>query len=526
MASKVSDIFKEKKFPDWFTKHPIFNDVKQIKKVFPSIGLPNSIQDINVDNSGPAKKSAKYLVKAIQQEIDHRITTISKYINSKSSMKEGRKLIGNQCISLLSSVNTLMQNRNSFIKENNGRLALKLPKNVFLDKQERPSFREGESLFRVYNKLNQLLREGHFAAMTRLEDLQAFKTFSTDNIPNNTFKVVFSSDATDGAWDLATMSMRGIKSCQSWDGEYRHCTIGSVIDPFVGIMYLTSGANNLKHGSKMIKRCIVKFVIDASTNKPFIVLDYMYPEYDEKMCSIFKKIITDRTGGKFIVKYAPHMQADELKNTYIPLTALRNKLRNTDQDGGSDPSDDLYSIQAYQDTKIKNQTSNKNDKNATLFEKNWRKKTSSFVQTFTKTISTNIKDIDITAFPDNIRPAIRKLKGVKNNSYHYVVPIFGRSIAKALTNTIDKGNFTSSDLFMTRLYYNYFNYKSKIIDDIKAKITREINCNLQLKNNGRLRPEHFVAMMQLLSPSLDTIFKEQLKELVSKKSGKTPLPLP
>src|ERR1700691_2673713 len=78
--------------------------------------------------------------------------------------------------------------------------------------------------------------------------------------------VVFSSDP----WDMTTMSMRGIESCQSWGrfGDYNdydnympqnaHCRklTGSIIDPCCAIIYITDHTPT-QYGSKMLARAVV-----------------------------------------------------------------------------------------------------------------------------------------------------------------------------------------------------------------------------------------------------------------------------
>ena len=72
---------------------------------------------------------------------------------------------------------------------------------------------------------------------------------------NKSYTLVFSTDH----WDIATMSMRGIKSCQSWTGSYRERLTGSIIDPCCAILYLTDGSKT-KYGEKMLARHIVRLV--------------------------------------------------------------------------------------------------------------------------------------------------------------------------------------------------------------------------------------------------------------------------
>lgn len=515
----ISDLFKEKKFPGWFTKHPIFKEVKQINKVFPSIGLPNCEEEIQLE-SRPAREAAKRLLQEIDRNLGSRNKKLKTFCDGKPEMSAERKVKSERIFSLIKTLRSFF-NEGSFIKEHNNRLTLKIPADVFVEGDARPVFREGESLFRVYNKLNDLLREGSFAKMPKLEDMHSFKTFSTENVPNSRYKIIFSSDGINGAWDIATMSMRGVSSCQSWGGEYCHHTIGSVIDPFVGIIYLTSGAKFNEHGTKMMRRCIVRFAINEKDKKPVIILDNMYPACDNGVLKQFKDFIKTKSGGKFEVEYAPTMGSTN--GVYMPLTPLRKKLNETNRQGDERSSDySLESIASYQDFAIIDKVSAKNDKLGALFEKNATKKARLFVKEFESAFVSAIKDIDLAEFPDSVKPAIRKLKGGDKHhfSYTYVVPGLAAQIANSIVKRLDKSDYPTSDLYHRRLYYTYLSSKDSIYEDIKVKLTREINSKLHLKDN-KIKSENCSALMKLLMPKIDQAMKTKLKELVDNRKIST-----
>lgn len=88
------------------------------------------------------------------------------------------------------------------------------------------------------------------------------------------YQIVFSSDP----WDIATMSMRGVRSCQRWDSSHSCHLIGSILDPCCAVIYLTDGTKTPK-GSKMLVRSIVRFVLDRNTRKKkYVVVDEPYWE--------------------------------------------------------------------------------------------------------------------------------------------------------------------------------------------------------------------------------------------------------
>ena len=357
---------------------------------------------------------------------------------------------------------------------------------------------------------------------------KVYSEYITENVPNNKLKIVFSADGADGAWDIATMSMRGVKSCQSWDGEYKHCTIGSVIDPFVGIIYLTSGAKFSDKGSRMIRRCVVRFVIDGKSHQPYILLDHMYPSIDTATINRFKKFLKSKTGDKFDVQYAPNSEHKTLQDTYLPLNDIRKKLKETNRTGTADPNGDLDAIASYQDYKISDKASNKNDKHTVLYEKNSKKKADHFVKDFQKAFSSAIEETDIEEFPDVLKSTISKLKGKgnRNFSYNYMSPTIASSIANNFVKSVDINNFTSSDLFARRIYCSYFNNKIKVLDDIKSNMAKELNGKMQPKGKEKLGAKHFTAMMNILLPKIDIAMKEKLRKLLIKSKLPNTLPLP
>jgi hypothetical protein len=120
-------------------------------------------------------------------------------------------------------------------------------------------------------------------------------------------KVVFSTKP----WDIATMSMRGTKSCMRWDSGHAKQLVGSIADPYCGIIFITNG-NKLKHGQRMLYRALVR-VVQAPTKK-IAMLERMYPRIDREFDTsklahiyeaeaIFTVILNDRTGGNSRTRY-------------------------------------------------------------------------------------------------------------------------------------------------------------------------------------------------------------------------------
>jgi len=120
------------------------------------------------------------------------------------------------------------------------------------------------------------------------------------------------------------MSMRGITSCQTWSGGAGNSAhvIGSIVDPFTGIIYLTSGVAHGQYGSKMIRRCIVRFVVDRKTKKQSIFLEKMYPSLDEGTKDSFISFIKRKTDGKLDVVYGPEVSGHPAAAHYIPMANI------------------------------------------------------------------------------------------------------------------------------------------------------------------------------------------------------------
>lgn len=335
----VKSILAENNFPNFIKTHSIFRTFKEIRKVFPEIGLPNAEKEIEVDNKVEAQTSAKALVNEMQAVIDKRIRTINKYGSKKTAdgvehpMGKKRQKKLDNAVKLLTKVrDDIAKSRDKFLVTNNGRVTVNLPSDIS-DADDKVAFKTGEGLFRVYNKLNDTLREGHFLAMTKLEDLASFKEFSAKNVPALKYKVRFSSEGGEGAWDIITMSMRGVSSCQTWShagtqGTFTH-VVGSMVDPFTGIIYLTSGGKFNEFGTKMIRRCVVRFMVNKKDKVPFIALERMYPALERPALDAFIAFLREKTENKFDVVYLP--ESAKITGAYVPLSKIVSSLNQYDQ---------------------------------------------------------------------------------------------------------------------------------------------------------------------------------------------------
>lgn len=126
-----------------------------------------------------------------------------------------------------------------------------------------------------------------------IEGLKLIKTYKT-KFPDH--KLVFSSDNHDGAWDIATMSMRGITSCMQWGSGQSQTLTGSIIDPYCGVIYITDNKET-EFGSAMIYRSVVRLIVDKEG--PFLLVEPLYfqqGKYKDHVDYIFSTYLASRSG--------------------------------------------------------------------------------------------------------------------------------------------------------------------------------------------------------------------------------------
>lgn len=350
-----TEVFAGKPIPDFVQKHKLFNTPVAIKKVFPKIGLPNFADDVNIAKCiGDIRKEGSFVYNLLKTMHTMLIQSKSKlelkadalqWVGTAETRAANRRkiteaynlgtVIDMVCAYLNPQDKDVLANA---IQLKEGRVSLYLTKDV-PDPADpgKILYRCGEALLRVFGKVKTKLIDFSIDPGD-LEQSEAFQIFSRENVPNRPYKLVFSSEGPDGAWDLLTMSMRGIKSCQRWDGEYPRCTIGSILSRFVGIMYLTSGAEadrnpaygtalrfNDSIGTKMMRRAIVRYVIDADEESPCILLDKMYQDADKDILELFLSALKRRTS--LPVYYAPDLvNSNKLKSLYMPKENIRRDI--------------------------------------------------------------------------------------------------------------------------------------------------------------------------------------------------------
>lgn len=326
----LEKFFKDKPVPQWFKEHALFKDIKESHKIFPLIGLSNFEADTNIKNSNDnqiittlCRSLAAYVGSALYYFRNSIYNPSNHYPEPYLSEKE-RTVIRNKvqpAIDLLTQLLTQLNRPKIFVADFEHTKGLYLFKDI-LDTDDKVFAKKHESLFKVYTKLSTYCTKHYNYSIFALDSIPAFKEYSSNNF-NGKLKIIFSADGVDGAWDILTMSQRGISSCQSWTGQYKNSTIGSVVDPFTAIIYLTSGSKT-QYGSKMIRRCIVRFVVDSSVKKPALFLEYMYPGHHPATMQAFKDAIKSKVGDRFTI--VDQHNKNISSRYYVPYSDMTSAL--------------------------------------------------------------------------------------------------------------------------------------------------------------------------------------------------------
>lgn len=107
-----------------------------------------------------------------------------------------------------------------------------------------------------------------------------------DRLRNKPLYIGFSAENVRGVWDLATMSMRGVTSCMHWKNHHATHLIGSMVDPFLGIVYISDNKMT-KQGISFRKRALVRFVYRPETDDYALYLDRPYRDSGNRNPQIY-----------------------------------------------------------------------------------------------------------------------------------------------------------------------------------------------------------------------------------------------
>lgn len=311
MSIDTQKFISSKKLPDFLTEG--LSKYNKIEKIFPKIGIANFNQDIKI-NIENISIYADNLISALFEEIGNILNSL---INLR---QKDKKDIYNIAIEHFLKIKV---NKNHFIITTKNKFSIFLIKDIYISKKL--EYHNGETIFKIYNKLKYIV--DNVIYMKSLESFQEFKLFSENNLNNQElYKIIFSSDKIEGAWDLATSSMRGFSSCISWGGEKEKCLIDTIANPYIGIIFLSSNKNT-DYGSNMLYRCMVRFVINSNTKKPFLFLEKMYPKYNSNILKSFVDILSSKI--KIDILNYENIDYRIINNSYSPKTSCDNFYQDT-----------------------------------------------------------------------------------------------------------------------------------------------------------------------------------------------------
>lgn len=342
----TKEIIKSKKLPTFIKSKPIFKSETNVKKIFPKMGLGNNTTDISLDKLVPEAKS---IVSAIKKKLDYYLEDSNDFaydydVGSKQSAKFSTITYLVDQINKSLDKAKLVINKNKYeirfassIKDHNGKVV----------------YKKGQDALEVLRKIQADLKKSKIHNIYQIDKVLGLQDKKTKT-KNKKLKIVFSSEGFDGVWDIATMSMRGISSCQRWptqnDNYLGHCNklIGTIVDPYAGIIYITDGVNT-KHGPKMLARSVVRVVMKAST--PCLLLERIYlnpteslsddddddDDYDyniiqDKYFKVFKEYLQSKVGKKVPIFYADTMSYKDKSKISIPNSPVVKKLTNSAPD--------------------------------------------------------------------------------------------------------------------------------------------------------------------------------------------------
>jgi hypothetical protein len=475
-----TDLFKDKNIPPFLKEHTLFKNPTKVKKVFRNVGLPNFIDKTIIDKPFEnVKKEGSYvfnlmaiMADAVAQARDasFNMADTIQYLYSKEDRATNKIRMNDLYLfsDIMKRLHTYMDPYdgnviNGSVVSADGKIVLKLIGDIVDDKGKNV-FRKGEPLLRIMNAIKD--KCGAFGIpFINLEQTTQFKVFSKENMPNKEYSVIFSSEGKEGAWDIATMSMRGIKSCQRWDGEYPRCLVGSILSRFVGIIYLTSGVKSEDHpsysnlGTKMIRRCVVRYAIDADEKSPCILIDKMYPEYDKEVCTIFTKSLQSRT--KLPVYYAPEL-GNKIRHIYSPPEKIRDQISNRDW--------------SYQDTPLKS----RHDLNVFYFLNNNKEEIERNVKSFRVGLplffAKKMEDIydGNLIVDDEIQKTIKNIR--MNTPF---TPLCENIVLHMLTNIpqTDSKGFTDSKSYYRRYLMDLMMNRRKAFPRVLANVKAIVSAN-------------------------------------------------
>ncbi len=477
----VNNILKNTNYPDWILSHPIFKDITVYDKIFPKKGLTNSSSPLTTIMSENFLKeffldiidSNNHTIKILDKGSDTSFVQAARSFFTKFTTPDYLEVVKENKISIYLSEN---------ITDNSGKIV----------------FKKGSSLFSLLERVTDL-KDG----IKDFFQFESFKDFSRLNIPLSSAEICFSTDP----WDIATMSMRGIATCQSWEGEYRQAIIGSMLDPYVGIIYLATKSRPTEHGSKMLFRATVRFAVDNreqfKKKQPVLIVDHVYPEQYDEVLKVFSNYLTEKSGLQ--VLYAPHIQDDITDGLYLlPRSKIKDSfIFYSEEDKSEQPFSSEDSIRSYQNITIKDKPEKVSKTDKSIKSGIKRK----FIDCLIA--NTSPSGIDLSDFGSS---KINTLLAIKNKNLFFKDQIRTsiRTFCNVLSKQLDLDDDLDESSYRVKLYLNYFHKRNHLLESISGQVT-EWNGSFSLKKSAAFSRKDFVLIMQQAMRQADKVLKAELK---------------
>jgi hypothetical protein len=350
MSNTIPTSFKSKKYPDFIRNNIFMKVYEKPEKVFPNIGLKNCEMKLSsLKMTGTSIYSS--FISSLLDELASAATALYK----KGLEKKNYKNLQNDIYNITNEIEDRdydNEYKNFIIMNKKNNYTLVFPQTSYygckIQKFSVLKLNKERELIPLLSDLNTHLNA---AKITPINTTINTKLTAEDmcSIDANNISICFSSDGQKGYWDIATMSMRGISSCMRWSGEHSRSLIGSILDPYAGIIYLT-GNKTTKYGKKMLARSVVRMVVN-NKNKPLLLMEPVYPhqyEYDDDISFIFKTFLEQKTGLEVKISDCDSYYDYGGNKLSIPLTEITQSIQDMNGDTGYDD----YGYSSYRDSGI------------------------------------------------------------------------------------------------------------------------------------------------------------------------------
>jgi len=326
--------FGSKKYPEFIRNSIFLKAFPKPKKAFPKIGLKNC------DN---ALSTVKITGKALQMQLLDKFRSAIEYIQPTNKTVRDRQFedFDMECSVLCGQLDNDIcgtydgdDDLNKYFSNGN----LILPEGIFsftrFDKSVKLS--KNPLISDFAKELIKFCKARHIKC-DKLKKLSFTKSAdATDVIPaswkNKDLRICFSSENEKGYWDIATMSMRKISSCMRWSSSHAKSLVGSILDPYVGIIYITDGTYT-KHGKSMLARAVVRFVVKGNQREPHIMIEKLYPEnFNRSVSRIFQSYIEQRINLPVIIADEDDWGGGSYSSFSIPTTEQTESILELEQD--------------------------------------------------------------------------------------------------------------------------------------------------------------------------------------------------